>query len=167
MSTFAFPEIQTPRVHLRLLDLEDAAEILEHFADERVTRYMDIDALRTLDEAREVIAFHVNDSGCRWGLFGSTSGKLIGTCGYHRWRVDAPATAELGFDLGHAHWGRGIMQEVLPPVLAFGFDGMRLARIEATAEPENRRSIRLLERLGFERETALRDGLLVFHRDSV
>jgi ribosomal-protein-alanine N-acetyltransferase len=50
----------------------------------------------------------------------------------------------------------------LKPVIDFGFKQMSLDKIEATVEQENDRSITLLQKLNFERETELRDQLIYF-----
>ena len=168
---FPFPDLQTPRLSLRLLTLDDSEAVFRHFSDERVTRYMDIEPCADPAEAREIIEFHINDTGCRWGLFARDGGDLIGTCGYHCWSRDADghSRAEIGYDLGRAHWGQGLMQEVLGNVIPFGFAEMGLAEIFAGVEPGNQRSIRLLRRLGFQQETDLRDGLVwlqLFRNDS-
>ena len=162
---FAFPRFQTPRVNLRLLTAEDADAVYRHFADPEVTAFMDIEPVTRLEEAEEIIRFHVEDTGCRWGLFCRATKILVGTCGYHCWRP-AEATAEIGFDLAKAYWGIGLMREVLPPVLEVGFGRMGLTRIEATVETANVRSIRLLEALAFDREPDRREGLEVFVLDA-
>ena len=159
-STFQFPTLTTPRLTLRELTLNDAPAVLAHFADPDVTRHLDIDACRSLAEAEEIVRFHVEDTGCRWGLFERATGALIGTCGYHCWAPGPPGQAEIGYDLARAHWGKGLMTEALTAAISFGFEAMGLARIEATSEPPNARSLRLLARLGFRRDDALRDGLV-------
>ncbi|TYP69551.1 GNAT family N-acetyltransferase [Paenibacillus methanolicus] len=159
---FVFPPLETERLRLALLTLADAEAVMRHFGDERVTAFMDIPPCRSIAEAEEIIRFHLHDSGCRWGLFDRLNGELIGTCGFHCWAEQAPARAEIGFDLSPAYWGQGLMLEALRPVVAIGFERMELAYIEATAEPANERSARLLAKLGFEEADALREGLRYF-----
>ena len=139
-----YPEIQTNRLILREMTLADSAALFKHFSDDDVTRFMDIDSLIDEQEAKNIINWHFNDSGCRWGLF--KDGELIGTCGFHRWQNNQ---AEIGYDLGKAYWGQGLMQEALEAIIAFGFTSMALRMIEAEVEPENGRSIGLLKKLGF------------------
>lgn len=160
---FQFPTLQTARTELRLLTLADAAIVHRHFADEDVTRFMDIDVCQSLDEAREIIRFHIDDSGCRWGILDKADDRLLGTCGYHSWNKPAKQ-AEVGYDLGKAYWGQGLMAEVLEVVLPFGFRQMGLARITADVERDNARSINLLKRLCFQLESS-QDPLLAFQLD--
>lgn len=160
---FVFPPIATERVLLRTLTRDDAVAVYHHFSDSEVTRFMDIEPCKSVDEALEIIDFHLEDTGCRWGVFGKVTGNLLGTCGYHAWVRGENAKAEIGFDLGKAYWGQSFMTEVLPPVIKFGFKVMRLTRIEAAVEPANSRSTGLLEKLGFHLEAKLRAGLLCFY----
>ncbi len=146
---FYFPELHTNRLLLREIKLEDTAGLFALFSDPQITEFMDIDPLKSESEAADIIEFHFNDSGCRWGLFDHETGTLIGTCGYHRWRKGDINTAEIGYDLAPAYWGQGIMQEALQAIINFGFTEMGLVIIEAEVEPDNGRSINLLKKLGF------------------
>lgn len=162
---FVFPELETAGQYLRVLTLNDALEVLKHFADPDVTQYMDIEALEDIDAARELINYHAQDSGCRWGIFDKADGALIGTCGFHCW-IDGQE-AEIGYDLAKRYWGGGIMSEVLATVIEFGFDRMGLRRILAELEPANQRSIGLLQKLGFKTESQSNDMLIYsLERDS-
>ena len=158
-----FPSIETERLLLRVLTLNDAPALYEHFTDDDVTRFMDLDECKDLDDARALILLHANVAGCRWGVFDKVTGALLGTCGYQDWRKGQNTRAEIGYDLGKTYWGQGLMQEALQAVIPFGFAHMRLQRIEACVHPENGRSIGLLRKLGFHRAPATRDGLLRFH----
>lgn len=158
-----FPALHTERIHLRILNLQDAGEVFEHFSDEEVTRYMDIEPCKNIEEAEEIIQYHIDDLGCRWGIFDKEQNILMGTCGYHYLRRDGNEfIAEIGYDLSKAYWGKGYMYEVMKEVIAFGFSEMGLTKIDATVEPENVRSITLMERLRFDRDAELRDNLVYF-----
>lgn len=155
-----YPTIQTERIKLEVLDLCDAEAIYEHFKDENVTRFMDIEPCKDIAEAEEIIRFHLEDTGCRWGLFDQDH-MLLGTCGYHCWYMD-DKRAEIGFDLSKAYWGQGYMVEAMEPVIRFGFEQMGLNKIEATVDPQNSRSINLLKKLGFI-EDGYVDNLIYFY----
>jgi ribosomal-protein-alanine N-acetyltransferase len=86
---------------------------------------------------------------------------IIGTCNYTN-VVRGPFLAcHLGYQLGRAHEGRGYMSEALRATNEFAFGRMRLHRIMANYRPENERSGRLLERLGFVREGVAKDYLFI------
>ena len=86
---------------------------------------------------------------------------VIGTCNYTN-IVRGPFQAcYLGYQVSRTHEGRGFMAEALRATNAFVFDTLRLHRIMANHRPENERSARLLERLGFVREGLARDYLFI------
>ena len=144
-----YPRLETERLYLRELTLDDAPAVQVHFSDPEMTEFMDIDPCTDLESAREIIAYHLHDTGVRWGIFYRQTDALIGTCGFHCWDATR-AQAEIGYNLSCAHWGRGLMREALEAALAFGFGAMALLEVCAISDRANHRSMRLLERLGFE-----------------
>ncbi len=86
---------------------------------------------------------------------------LVGglTLGYIR--RGASQSTMVGYWMGEAHAGKGLMRAALDAVVPYVFDVLRLHRIEAACIPDNTRSIRLLEKAGFEREGYLRDYLKI------
>ena len=67
----------------------------------------------------------------------------------------------LGYAIDQAHEGRGLMREALEATIEHAFTVLRLHRIQANYVPENERSGRLLERLGFRREGLAKDYLFI------
>ncbi|HBY99311.1 MAG TPA: hypothetical protein DEP84_36125 [Chloroflexi bacterium] len=55
---------------------------------------------------------------------------------------------EIGYHLVPDAWGKGYATEAAEALLDYGFQALRLPRVVAVALPENRRSLRVLERLG-------------------
>ncbi len=53
------------------------------------------------------------------------------------------------------------MTDALNVLVRFGFDTLKLHRIEAACIPDNARSIRVLEKAGFQREGLLRSYLRI------
>jgi ribosomal-protein-alanine N-acetyltransferase len=86
---------------------------------------------------------------------------ILGTCNYTNIVRGAFHACHLGYQIGREHEGRGLMAEALRGANAFMFDAMRMHRIMANYRPENERSGRLLERLGFAREGMARDYLFI------
>ena len=92
---------------------------------------------------------------------GPESGPVIGTCNYTN-IVRGPFLAcHLGYQIARAYEGQGLMSEALRAANGFAFRELRLHRIMANYRPENERSGRLLERLGFVREGVAKDYLFI------
>ena len=89
------------------------------------------------------------------------AGEVLGTCNYTNIVRGAFQACHLGYQISRAHEGQGLMAEALRAANAFMFDTLRLHRIMANYRPENERSRRLLQRLGFEEEGLARDYLFI------
>ena len=61
-------------------------------------------------------------------------------------------SAELGFWIGREFWKRGFTYEAAFAVIRYGFDEIKINRIDAHAMTENISSINLLRKLGFQQE---------------
>ena len=85
-------------------------------------------------------------------IFESTSDELLGGLTLGGIRRGVAQAATLGYWMGAPHAGKGRMTRAVAAVVHFGFDTLRLHRIEAACIPDNAPSIALLERNGFRRE---------------
>jgi ribosomal-protein-alanine N-acetyltransferase len=85
-------------------------------------------------------------------IFDSTADELLGGLTLGGVRRGVAQAATLGYWMGAPHAGKGRMTRAVAAVARFGFDTLRLHRIEAACIPENAPSIALLERNGFQRE---------------
>jgi ribosomal-protein-alanine N-acetyltransferase len=155
-----FPDLSSDRLLLRQVRESDAAFLFDHLSDSRVCRYLyDEEPFTTIDEAESLIQLFIDPEGKtlnRWIIVTKGSGEPIGTCGFGFWDKQNNI-AEIGYDLGPAYWDRGYMTEALTEALTSGFENMSLNRVEAVIALENVASIRLVEKLGFQREGVLRD----------
>jgi ribosomal-protein-alanine N-acetyltransferase len=75
--------------------------------------------------------------------------------------VPANRSAELAFDLTPGYWGRGIATHVCELATQWAHKHAGVLRVQATALESNARSVRVLERAGFNREGLLRCYRLV------
>ena len=156
-----YPRLETERLVLRALQLSDAGFILKEWGDPVVTHYMrDEEPLKALEQAQawmQSLQAPEETPGFRWwGIELKAKGSLIGTCGYCFWDRQHHH-AEIGYDLWPDYWGQGLMPEALRALLRHGFHTLGMHRVQATTHTENRRSQRVLEKLGFQREGILRD----------
>ena len=65
-------------------------------------------------------------------------------------------SAELWYKLLPKHWNKGYITEAVSIVLAYGFNNLKLHRIEAGCATQNIASIKVLEKSGFIREAHTR-----------
>jgi [ribosomal protein S5]-alanine N-acetyltransferase len=75
--------------------------------------------------------------------------KIIGTIGFSQIFRGPFSSCMMGYQIGQAHEGKGLMCEALQAAIRYMFTEQRLHRIAAGYRPENIRSGRLLSRLGF------------------
>lgn len=156
-----FPTLYTSRLHLRNVTGGDAAEIFVLRSDHRVMAFLDRAPAASLEEAAAFIQNSINlqqaGDAITWAITLKEDPTLIGTIAY--WRMQKEHhRAEIGYTLHPDHQGKGIMQEAMTAVLAYGFSVMKLHSIEANVNPANAASIKLLERNGFVREGYFREN---------
>ncbi|MBZ0304280.1 MAG: GNAT family N-acetyltransferase [Anaerolineae bacterium] len=156
-----FPTLQTERLILRDITLDDVIGVYHIRSDYQVTRYNSGAPYTHIDQARRLIQAirdgYTDKNELRWGITQKNGNdRVIGMCGFNYWhRKDQRAS--VGYDLARASWGQGIMSETLRAVIAFGFEQMQLNRIEADCTVENEASSRLLLHLGFQPEGLQRE----------
>lgn len=157
-----FPRLETNRLVLREITMADAEWYLEHFSIKEIIRGQGYPAPKGMKGAREELQLYFvdlfkNRNGFRWGIELKGEESLIGSCGYYKWLKPDGRQAEIGYDLDRPYWGQGIMTEALTAIIDFGFQKMKLNRIELLAMPRNKRSIGLAGKLGFKKEGVLRE----------
>jgi ribosomal-protein-alanine N-acetyltransferase len=96
-----------------------------------------------------------------WFVFDAASRDLLGGVTLAQVRRGVTQAGTLGYWMGARHAGRGVMTEAVGLVAGFAFTTLRLHRLEASCLPENTRSIRLLEKVGFSREGFARRYLCI------
>jgi ribosomal-protein-alanine N-acetyltransferase len=168
----ALPEIETARLAVRLArpGMETAmARFLQDNFEGHLDRWSPpcTPSFFTASFWRERLAIAVEEyhagRSARFVLQdkGPADGPILGTCNYTN-IVRGPFQAcHLGYQIARAREGQGLMTEALRATNAFAFAELRLHRIMANYRPENERSARVLEHLGFRREGLARDYLFI------
>lgn len=155
-----FPQLETERLLLREIRESDADAVLKIFGDDAVTRFYDLASFTDIEQARQMIVRlrerNANGDALRWGITLKENDQLIGTGGFNQFRRHW-FTAGIGYDLAQAYWKRGYMTEALRAIVRYGFDTLNVNRIEALVMLENDASVRVLEKVGFQREGLVRE----------
>jgi ribosomal-protein-alanine N-acetyltransferase len=104
---------------------------------------------------------HAGGSALPFFIFVNETGALVGGITLGNIRYGVAQTGQIGYWIGERYAGRGLMLEALGLLTAHAFETLRLHRIEAACIPDNLRSLRLLEKAGFQREGLLRSYLRI------
>ena len=157
------PELQTPRLILRRMTMDDAADMFAYASDLEVTRFLDWPPHRSIEDSIRFLegvmdAYAAGDPRS-WAIVHREDGRMIGTGGFLFWD-DIANRSELGYAVSRSYWGQGLMSEAVPEMLRFGFERMGLNRIEARCNARNMASRRVLEKSGFNLEGTLRESIV-------
>lgn len=162
-----FPTLETKRLVLRKLSIDDLNEILFLRSDENILRFIGKEPAKDLNEAEDFLnrinkGIKENES-ILWGItLKDQTEKLIGTICY--WNIGKQNyRAEIGYVLNPEYWRKGIMKEAIEKVLDYGFNEMKLHSVEARINVQNLPSALILEATGFIKEGHLKEEY--FFRD--
>ena len=141
---------------MREWSLDDAAAMQEIFANPRVMRYISdgrpfephaiIEFIERQQTATRLLGW------CRWALElrRPGEGEPRGLLGFTGFGCHFAPEIELGWSLREEAWGRGLATEAGRAALDFGFKTVGFDRVISVIHPENRRSKRVAEKLGYE-----------------
>jgi RimJ/RimL family protein N-acetyltransferase len=151
--------LETERLSLRKLNLEDAGFIFELLNEPAFVRFIGDRGIKTLDDARAYLIKGPLASYERFG-FGSwlvqfkTSGEALGMCGLVK--RDTLADIDIGYAFLERFWLKGYASESAAAVKTYGMQVLGIKRLVAIADPDNAGSIKVLEKIGLKFERMIR-----------
>jgi len=154
------PQLETPRLLLREVSLDDAPALQAFQTRPSYLRCQAMEPAEFQNGAERVQRYmQYRGEGERRRLFDfvgrlRTDGEVIGHGCLSR---SAPGIASLGLGIDDRYAGRGLATEIALCLLAFGFEHLKLHRIEADVALENHACIRVLEKIGMFREGVAHD----------
>ncbi len=150
----------TKRLRLRQLNPSIYAHLFANLSDEELLEYLALADLESLAKEKEKFkkGFEAYDRSFEiFQIIRKEDNCILGMTGFVRWYPDH-SRAEFGYALNHQdHYGKGYMTEANAPIIKYGFETLKLHRIEALVEPKNIASIKLIEKLGMEKEGFLKE----------
>jgi RimJ/RimL family protein N-acetyltransferase len=156
-------ELVTDRLVLRDYRGDDLDAVQVYASDLEVCRFMEWGP-NTPDDTRAfletVVASAREQPRSAYELAITREGEVIGGVGL---RVDSVAhqRGNVGWVVRRDAWGQGYATEAARALIGFGVTSLGLHRVEATCEPANLASVRVMAKLGMSREGHLRDHMLV------
>ena len=169
---FADARIETPRLVLRPFERREVDAFCEIAGQEEVLKFLPSTDRMTRNELEGVFRWLVDcyetntvDKIRKFTLavILRQAGELVGWCGLGPLEYDE-SEIELYFVISHERWGIGLATEAAQALLEYAFDPLGLRRVVAVAAPENRGSVRVLEKIGMTRQGVVR-GLSAAYRD--
>ncbi|MFC4321241.1 GNAT family N-acetyltransferase [Litchfieldia salsa] len=155
-----FPTLETERLILREISKDDVKGVYSCFSNELVTRFYGQETLESMEQAEAFVDFFAKSykekRGIRWGIEVKGLPGIIGTIGFNAWSPKHKR-AELGYEIHPDHWRKGFTSEAVTKVIEYGFTDFGLTRIGAVVFIDNEASIKLLTKVGFQKEGILRD----------
>lgn len=154
-------EFDGERIKIRKLRLSDAEEIYRHVKDKEVVRWtLRIPHPYPKDGAAKFIRkTHYNikqKKGYAFGIILKETDTLIGIVGLSNLDWENK-NATLGYWLAKGYWGKGLMTEAVNLILKFGFEKLKLHRIQSSLFEKNIASKKVLEKCGFRSEGVFRE----------
>jgi len=147
------PEILTNRIKLRLIELSDLDSIHKLHSLPETDEFNALGIPFNVEETKSVIEPWIEENqlseirNYTFAIDNKSNGKFIGLFGlklgnkkYRR--------AEVWYKIHSSYWKKGYATESLKAVINFGFDTLKLHRIEAGCAVENIGSIKVLEKAG-------------------
>jgi len=147
-----FPVLETDRLMLRKISMDDAEYLFHLRTNEDAMKYINKPLPKSIDAVKELIT-KMNDNSVRiqWAVTSKKEDTLVGTIGYHIIEKEH-YRAEIGYMLHPKLWSKGLMSEAISVVLDFGFNQMGLHSIEARINPANNQSAKILSKHFFIKE---------------
>lgn len=165
-----FPQLETKRLLLRQMKLDDAQAVRQLRSQEDVMQYINRPLTLTLEEAQKWVGVVMEtlskNEGITWCIcLKESPDKHVGSIGL--WRIEKENhRAEIGYMLEPALQGKGFMYEAMVKVLEYGFLEMKLHSIEAHIDPRNKASAALLQKGGFVQEAYFKENCFYNNRFS-
>lgn len=149
------PDLETKRLILRKIQIEDIASIFECWMqDEDVSRYMWWKASDDINKAKEFVLFELgnldNNMWNRWIIVVKDTKEIIGTCLIF-WNEE-DRHFDISYNLGKKYWDRGYITETMERVLRYGTEVLGIKECITSCARENKASAHVLEKLGFQYE---------------
>jgi ribosomal-protein-alanine N-acetyltransferase len=144
-------ELESERCTLRRPTPADAGPIAEAVSDDRFPkndswRFVE-SAADAADRIRTQLTLWQEDRALHFSIVLKASSEFAGQVSLSR--EPEPGTWQLGYWVTPHRWGQGLASEAAAAVLGFAFSELEAETLWAGAAPENRASLRVIEKLGF------------------
>jgi len=147
--------------------LSDAQDIFDYASDFEVSKTTNWSPHTSIEDSKiyvkSMLKRYSYNQASEWGIVLKKTGKIIGTCGFTTW-FPTHYKGEIGYSLAQKFWNLGLTTEAVRIVIEFGFNTIKLNRIEARCRLDNPASERVMQKAGMKFEGIQRDIMFVKKR---
>lgn len=145
-----YPVLETPRLRLRQVFRADKTDLYEATNDPRVVKYEPWGPYG-MQETEAMVENILDQMKCglctEWAIERKDDAKVLGLI--HLNNVDFfNRSAEVGYWLVRHCWGKGYATEAVQALIRFAVSDLKLDEVVAVCHPENKASLRVLEKAG-------------------
>ena len=142
-----YPSIETERLLLRPVTLDDAEAMFEYASDRENTRYT-FPTNQSLEETKNNIAqFYLANPLGRWGIELKSNDQFIGTIDLHK--IDPILKkAAIGYIINQKYWNQGLTTEANRAVIELAFEKIGMNKLTALHDKDNPASGKVMEKSG-------------------
>lgn len=156
-----FPVIETERLVLRRMMMDDAPDFFSIRSNVNAMKYVCKPLQNSIEEAKikiiEINEMIDSNNGIGWCITFKNQTKIIGNLSFHK--IDkAHYRAEIGYMLHPDYWRQGIIGEAVKAIIDFGFNELKFHSIEAHIDPANIGSEKILQKFNFEKEAYFKEN---------
>lgn len=156
--------LKTENLILKPWEIEDKEELYNLAKDPDVGPHAGWKPHESIEESEEIIKTIFNEA-ISWKIILRETGEIVGCVGLEndKYRPEIKSK-ELGYWVGKKFWKRGIVTEASKAVISYAMskEGLDLEIIAIVTGPENKRSQRVIEKLGFTYEGTLRKAYKIY-----
>ena len=152
------PILETKRLTLRKIKLEDAEAMYQYASKDDVTKHVLWDSHRSIETTKQFVQMMIDkyeEGNFAWAIMLKETKEFIGTIDFVTYN-EAEKIAEIGYALSDRHWGKGYVSEATKALLDFGFNELQLVRIQARCFADNIGSERVMQKVGMTYEGTMR-----------
>ena len=142
-----YPIVETERLLLRPVTLDDAEAMFDYASDRENTRYT-FQTNQSLEETKNNIAqFYLANPLGRWGIELKSNGQFIGTIDLHK--IDPVLKkAAIGYIINKKYWNQGLTTEANRAVIELAFEKIGMNKLTALYDKDNPASGKVMKKSG-------------------
>lgn len=147
MPKILLPTLETERLILRPLTVDDLEAAFKWTGDSRVNKFMIYPLYKSADDGRKWIeSLYEDEKKLDYGFVLKSSGELIGSGGlyYH----DDINVWSVGYNIAYDHWHNGYTPEAISRIIEYAMSKYDVHVIAGTFAVDNNGSRRVMEKLG-------------------